>query len=69
MAYVAQLEEREPTGSGRDEVIANFTRTQNEIIGICERVFDMDVSAEIKMAAADSKSRSPMGASAPAMSP
>ena len=58
MAYVSQLEGREPSGTSREEVIADFQRTQDEIISICERVSAMDVPQEIKLAAAQSKAGS-----------
>lgn len=54
MTYVTQLESREPTGTSREEVIADFLSTQDEIIGICERVFAMEVPPPTRLAAARS---------------
>ena len=55
MEYVSQLESQEPSGNSQEEVIADFQRTQDEIISICERVFAMDVPPEVRLAAARSE--------------
>ncbi len=58
MAYVTQLGTREPSGTTQDEVVADFLRTQGEIVEISERVFAMDTTPELKLAAANAKVRS-----------
>ncbi len=58
MAYVAELATREPTGVSQEEVIADYLRTQDELVAICSRVFAMETTPALKFAAAESKVQS-----------
>ena len=59
--FITELQTKEPTGTSQAEAMADFQRTQQQIISTVDQLLKMDAPDDVKLAAAEAKIRSLTG--------